>query len=355
MAKITNGPIGLWLHEQLPSAWQEESKKTQKIVKTLFLRILLQDINNQKFKQGLTELYVDNPAKAKQLSELRPLWANSEFSNRYKLALLRFKKNIYIFKSFGFDPIPTAREFLELEGYGLRKAVRSARKQVIQPLSLRVQEKMVLQVANDLRPRLYSFSRKRQTFIVTSHNLSHDDMVGDLLCRVIENARWYYPFRSYQHMINSCYQAASNHGINRIKWYNAGKRQRLLSDGGTGFFNREVAEEAEFLSGVVHPQVDTLNQVYDGILYNQLLASFKPGIDQDIMSLLVGLENNPLVDRFFNWSTEQLEHPVNSINQLIEKEVHDQYIMDFLNVNSFQITAVRELLHRKLHQYVDLC
>ena len=349
-----SGPIGLWLREQLNTEWESNSRKKQDAVKVLFLRILLQDLNNQQLKRELSELFPKAPEQAKQLSELRPLWANSEFSNRYKLALLRFRKNMYVFRSFGFDPIATTREFFELQTPELQRAVRRARKQVIQPLSLRLQDDMIVRVTNDLRPRLYAFSRKRQTFIVTSHHLSHDDMVGDLLCRVIENARWYYPFRTYQHMINSCYQAASNHGINRIKWFNARKRQRLVSDGSTGFFNREVAEEAEFLSGTAHPQANLLEETDNSIFYQQLLKSFSEPVEQQILVLLLGIDGEQLLDEFFTWSSERLDQPIESTEQLIDLKLHEEHISDFLQVSSFKIHLVRELLHRKMHHFVDL-
>ena len=174
-------------------------------------------------------------------------------------------------------------------------------------------------------------------------------MVNELLCKVIENARWYYPFKSYQHMIHSCYQAASRYGINRIKWYNAKKRQRLVSDGGTGFFNREIAEGAEFLNNA-HAHEDTESEILQNAFYRDILGQFKPGAEQDIVRLFIGMEQETVVGKYLDWVTENKGQYGETVHELREAQVHREYLTEFLGADPFQVGHVYALLERFAHQ-----
>lgn len=348
------GPVDLWLSASLREQnfdWLDEPPRRRNKVKRLFVRVLLQDIKSQQFKTKLNAVYPKELDKSRKLSDLRQHWATSKFSNTYKLALLRFDKNTYIFRSFSFDRKATAKELAEMMTPRLREAIKVAKKKVVQPLSLREQEDLLTGVIKDLRPRLYTFTRRKQTFIVNSHHLSHDDMVNDLLCKVIEVARWYYPFRTYQHMIHSCYQAASRYGINQIKWYNAKKRQRLVSDGSTGFFNREIAETAEFLND--HSTTEDESQMMQDLFYQDLLNHFKPGTEQDIVRLFLGMPHEPVVNKYLDWVIEQKEHSCETVQDLREADVHRGYLTEFLAADTFQVGHVYALLERFAHQIRD--
>ena len=334
---MKGGPIEYWFQDNFPD-WKKESKFKKESIKKTFIKILLGGITYWDMRREIRDLFPKNVNKQKDVMKLRVKWSSSIDINRYKIALLSYDQRPKYFSKLGFyNNEKELKKFLN--DSDLKIILKRSREKIIQPLSISKQEKIVQQVVTDLRKRLYSFSRRKLTFVVNHDYMEHDDIVSNLSCKVIENVRWYYPFRTYQHFINSSYQAAYNHGINMIKYYTANKRKVLMNDEEGGYYNRfSVLDEIPEKFNGIFNQYSTIE---NNILYEEIFSKLD-SFDQKIASILLDVDSKE-VDEFISWNKEKGSN-IKSIDELIAKRSLEDSISDYMEINRFRVNCVKLFL-----------
>ena len=313
-------PIERWFVQYWGPDWKKETREDRTQIKRLFLQLLLFDCKYPEFRRGISQVFPGDSDKQRKLLEIRRRWIVCPQINCIKLVLMNKQKR-RVMDSFDLRNRNVLAEFEELQTTRIQRTIRRIIKIPEKPPTWDQQESIVRSVLSDLRPRLMAHSRRKLTFVVRSNRITHDDIVSELNCKIIENVRWYYPTQTYAHTINSSFQAAKNYAINMIKFHTAEKRKLLLYDPKEGFYHRHVLIED---SGLAEKMDNGTSPMENHMAYRRFFDAF-PASDHAILVALLDSTECPQSD-------------------ILER---DAEIAQTLKVTAFRVAALRFLLYRK--------
>ena len=125
-----------------------------------------------------------------------------------------------------------------------------------------------------------SYVGRKLFFIHTSCNIGLEDLVSEIIVKVVEAFYWMMPCdKSDLHVLNYLKRSINNHGSVMIDYYTASKRRRLIPNADRTEFNLMVVSDNQNKEDVSSEDLDTGDltsiNVYDKIAVHSIMQRYK--------------------------------------------------------------------------------
>lgn len=142
--------------------------------------------------------------------------------------------------------------------------------------------------------------RKAKFLMSAEHGLSASDMINDLQLLALRAFRWYFPFRSGLHMLNTMRSTISNRGKSMVKYNVADSRRRLIALPNGETYNRESSGDYD---KALNSSVGSSNPV---VHLDLQLSLEKLGRRPDYSRVVKFVASPKIQDRFVGWASHRV-------------------------------------------------
>lgn len=207
-------------------------------------------------------------------------------------------------------------------------------------------------------PELLKFAKARVSyklyFISTSCNEEINDLVSDVMTKIVESYYWMMPCpQSDEYVLNYLRRSILNHVNTMIEFYKANKRSRLVEDETRTNFNLVVVSENQSMD-LLDELVQSVEQETDESVDNRLVALSiirayrgRPKA-MTFISLLMGKPN----DVFTKWLKQRKAIGRTSTNEDLLAVVGPQRTVDLISEWMAIPVLCRQLFMHELRKFV---
>ncbi len=190
------------------------------------------------------------------------------------------------------------------------KVLRSVQFQPTSSKGLAILEDVYL---NKVQPHAKSYVMHKAKFLLAAeHGLSYDDMINDLLLLALRAFRWYWPFRSGLHMLNTMRATISNRGKSMVKYNVADSRRRLIMLPSGEMYNREASGGYDAACNSAAATDPAIRDITIDLMMHRVAA--KAGA----APVVKFVTDEAMQDRFVSWVGHRLGVGFHSLEELAD-------------------------------------
>lgn len=206
------------------------------------------------------------------------------------------------------DPRAT-RAIIQRNEKAFKKVLRSVKFRQSSSAEFRALES---EYVEKVRPHARNYVMRWAGFLMSAdHGLSADDMINDLLLLAMRAFRWYYPFRSGLHMLNTMRATITNRGKSMVNYNVADCRRRLMMMDNGDMYNRESSGGYEAALNVPDPRADPHDITTD-------LLVQRVALDPAAIPVVNFVNDDAAQDRFVSWASHRVGVGFRSMDDMLE-------------------------------------